>query len=364
MKNKIAIRIFFLNMITAFTVIGLIFSGCKKSTTQTAQPNTITVSTLAGSGAGGFDDGNGVTAQFNYPSGVACDTQGNIYVADNLNNLIRKITPSGVVTTLAGSGAFGSVDGNGTSAQFFYPTEVACDAPGNIYVADAGNNRIRKITSSGVVSTLAGSGAKGFADGNGKRAQFNYPTGVVCDAQGNIYIADAGNNRIRKIIPSGVVSTLAGSDTYGFADGNGTSAQFYGPSRVACDAPGNIYVADAGNNRIRKITPSGVVSTLAGSGIEGYADGDGISTQFDFPDGVACDAQGNLYVGDINNNRIRKITPLGVVSTLAGNGVAGYVDGNSTSAQFYSPAGLAYDVHGNIFVADVNNHRIRKIIME
>ena len=190
----------------------------------------------------------------------------------------------------------GYTDGTGTSAQFNYPSGVAVDGAGNVYVADCHNHRIRKITASGVVSTLAGSGTSGYADGTGTSAQFDYPTGVAVDGAGNVYVADSDNHRIRKITASGVVSTLAGS-TYGYTDGTGTSAKFYYPRGVAVDGAGNVYVADRVNHRIRKITASGVVSTLAGSA-QGYTDGTGTSAKFYYPFGVAVDGAGNVYVAD------------------------------------------------------------------
>jgi sugar lactone lactonase YvrE len=256
----------------------------------------------------GSADGNEAAAQFDYPAGVSFDGQGNIYVADEGNNYIRKITPAGIVSTLAGSSTAGFADGNGMAAHFHFPTSVACDPQGNIYVADAANQRIRKITPAGIVSTLAGSGAAGFADGNGTAAQFDYPYGIACDGQANIYVGDYGNNRIRKITPSGLVSTLAGTATAGFADGNGTVAQFNAPFGIACDGQGNIYVVDSGNECIRKITPSGLVSTLAGTATAGFADGNGTTAQFNLPEDLACDTQGNIYVVDQGNHRIRKIT--------------------------------------------------------
>jgi len=322
---------------------------------------TVTVSTLAGSGTNGSADGT--PGQFFYPSADACDGEGNVYVADTYNNSIRKITPAGVVSTLAG-GAQGFVDGNGTAAKFSSPTGVACDGQGNIYVADAGNNSIRMITPAGAVSTLAGNGKQGLVNGTGAAALFFEPTGIACDGQGNIYVADERNNCVRKITPAGVVSTLAGSGAPGFANGNGTAALFFYPAGIACDGQGNIYVADQFNQRIRVITPSGTVSTLAGSGAVGFADGDGTTAQFNNPSDVASDGQGNIYVADIANRRIRKITPAGMVSTLAGNGTAGYFDGDGTAALFNGPAGVAVDAKGNIYVADRLNVRIRKITVE
>ena len=330
---------------------------CFSFSNTVAQPSGV-VSTLAGSGTFGYTDGTGTSAKFDYPPGVAVDGAGNVYVADQGNNRIRKITASGVVSTLAGSGTPGNADGTGTSAQFSYPYGVAVDGAGNVYVADQGNNRIRKITASGVVSTLAGS-TSGYTDGTGTSAQFNNPYGVAVDGAGNVYVADRYNDRIRKITTSGVVSTLAGS-TNGYTDGTGTSAQFYNPFGVAVDGAGNVYVADLYNHRIRKITASGVVSTLAGNGTYGYTDGTGTSAKFNRPTGIAVDGAGNVYVADLSNHRIRKITTSGVVSTLAGS-TYGYTDGTGTSAKFYYPSGVAVDGAGNVYVADYHNHRIRKI---
>jgi sugar lactone lactonase YvrE len=291
---------------------------------------------------------------------MTSDAQGNIYVADSYNNRIRKITATGIVSTLAGSSTAGFADGNGTAARFDHPRGVTADVQGNIYVADSWNHRIRKITPAGVVSTVAGSTA-GNADGSGISAQFFYPGGMASDVQGNIYVADASNDRIRKITSAGVVSTLAGS-TYGFADGSGTVAQFYNPSGVATDAQVNIYVADASNNRIRKITPAGVVSTIAGNSTAGFADGNLTLARFSNPLDVATDTHGNIYVADGVNNRIREISPAGVVSTLAGS-TQGFADGSGSDAKFYNPVGIVTDAKGNIYVTDQNN-RIRLITVQ
>ena len=296
---------------TTLTAIAYQTGWADSAVTSATYTLPAVVSTLAGSGAFGFNgfaDGTGTEAKFHYPSGVAVDSAGTVYVADYNNHRIRKISPSGVVSTLAGSGAFGFADGTGTEAKFDQPTGVAVDSAGNVYVADTWNSRIRKISPSGEVSTLAGSGAFGFADGTGTAAKFNYPFGVAVDSSGNVYVADMWNNRIRKITPSGVVSTLAGSGVFGFADGAGTAAKFNEPTGVAVDSAGNVYVADMGNNRIRKITPSGEVSTLAGSGAFGFADGTGTEAKFHYPFGVAVDSSSNVYVADRENHRIRKIT--------------------------------------------------------
>ena len=271
--------------------------------------------TLAGSDIFGYDDGTGTTARFDSPSGVAVDNDGNVYVADTRNNRIRKITPEGVVSTLAGS-TKGYQDGAGAVAQFYEPAGVAVDSAGNVYVADNWNHRIRKISPEGVVSTLAGSGPTGagqggFADGDGTKAQFNKPTGVAVGSDGNVYVTEDGSARIRKINPEGVVSTLAGSDSYGYQDGTGTAARFSFLSSVTVDSSGNVYVTEFYSSRIRRISSEGVVSTIAGSrrdiGEQGYQDGPGNMARFNNPTGVAVDSDGNLYVADYGNHRIRKI---------------------------------------------------------
>jgi sugar lactone lactonase YvrE len=327
------------------------------------------VSTFAGSEISGFADGIGIAAQFFGPHGVAVDAAGNLYVADLGNHCIRKITPEGTVTTLAGSGIAGFADGIGTAAQFSGPTGVALDAAGNVYVADTYAQRIRKITPNGTVTTLAGSGASGFggsvgggfADGPGSTAKFYLPKSVAVDASGNVFVADDINSRIRKVTPAGIVTTLAGS-TAGFADGTGATAKFNRPSGIAIDASGNLYVADEFNSRIRKITPTGTVSTLAGS-TSGFADGDGITARFNRPTGITVDDAGNVYIAEAENGRIRKITPTGTVSTLAGgsNNFGGYKDGPAEDALFRAPSGIAIDAAGNIYVGDAANNRIRKI---
>jgi gliding motility-associated-like protein len=308
------------------------------------------VSTLAGSGTGGTTDGTSTAAKFYYPSGTALDAAGNIYVADTENHLIRKITPAGVTTTFAGKGG-----------EFSRPTGLAVGADGSVYVTDMGSHTIRKVSPGGVVSTLAGSGEAGYGDGAGTAAKFNEPRGITIDATGNLLVADGGNCRIRKITPAGQVSTLAGSGDYSYQDGNGTGASFFYPIALTVGAGGNIYVADTYNYRIRRVTPAGQVSTLAGSGVAGKADGTGAAASFNLPGGITADAAGNLYVADTDNNLIRMVTLAGKVTTMAGSGTAGKVNGIGTTASFSHPAGLAAGADGNLYIADTPNNLIRKV---
>ena len=295
-------------------------------------------------------------------TGVTVDVAGTVYLVDIDRHLLRKVTASGGTSTLAGSNSAGYVDATGLAASFNSPTGVAVDAAGTLYVADQANHVIRKVTAAGVVTTLAGTGVPGYRDGSATAARFNAPPGVALDGAGILYVADQNNHVIRKITPTGVVSTLAGTaGTAGFADGAGTAAQFNSPTGVAVDAAGTLYVADRFNNRIRKITPAGGVTTLAGSNSPGYIDGPGLSASFKGPFGVAVDAGGAVYVADSDNNVIRKITAAGDVSTLAGSGTAGYVDGTGTAAKFNTPTGVAVDRAGVVYVADQGNGLLRFI---
>jgi hypothetical protein len=232
-------------------------------------------------GNSGSGDGTGSAARFYNPWGVAVNSAGNVYVADAYNHTIRKVTPGGVVTTLAGlAGSSGSVGGTGSAARFYYPYGAAVDSAGNVYVADTGNCTIRKVTPGGMVVTLAGlAGSSGSADGTGSTARFSAPYGVAVDSAGNGYVADT---LIRKVTPSGVVTTLAGAaGGSGSANGTGSAARFNKPCAAAVDGAGNVYVADMCNDTIRKVTPGGVVTTLAGlAGSDGSADGTGSAACF------------------------------------------------------------------------------------
>lgn len=331
------------------------------ATTSLALNVPYVVTTVAGNGVNTFVDGTGTSASFNYPNGVAADALGNLYEADTNNYRIRKIDTSGVVTTVAGNGVASFADGPGNSASFSDPAGVAVDILGNLFVADYSNHRIRKIDTNKAVTTVAGNGVGTFADGSGNSASFSHPASITVDTLGNLYVADTSNHRIRKIDTNKVVTTVAGNGVATFANGTGTSASFNYPYGVAVDGQGNLYVADTNNSRIRKIDTSGVVTTIAGNGVAAFADGTGTSASFNFPRRVAVDGQGNLFVADTNNNRIRKITPSGVVTTVAGNGNSSFVNGTGTSATFSTPYGIAVDALGNIFVGDSLNYSVRRL---
>lgn len=320
-----------------------------------------TVGTLAGSGIAGYVTGPGPLAQFKVPYILAVSPNGTLYMGeDYAASPISKITPAGLVSTFAGSGVTGYADGVGTAAQFNQPCGIGVDKDGNVYAAELQGHRIRKITPAGIVTTLAGSGAAGYVDAQGTSAQFNAPNSVAINQNGTAYVVEWTGHRIRAISPSGMVSTLAGS-VAGYLDGTGTAAKFNQPVDLAVDPSGNVYVSDYSNHRIRKITPGGVVTTLAGSGAAGYLDATGTAAQFNGPSGIAVDADGVVYVNDTANNRIRRISPAGVVTTLACSGVAGYADGPLATAQISSASGLDVDSAGNLYLADRGNLRIRVI---
>jgi gliding motility-associated-like protein len=306
----------------------------------------VVVTTLAGSGIDGSADGIGTAASFRAGFGVAVDGQGNVYVADSDNDRIRKITPVGVVSTYALAGVLGPAN---DISRFGFPCGVAVDALGNVYVTDPGSRTVKKISPQEVVTILAGSGANGAADGTGTDASFSFPFAIAIDALGNVYLIDqnningGGGGSLRKITPTGVVTTLIKSGIGGYG--------------IAVDTFGNLYTS-GDNNSIVKITPAGIITTLAG-GVTGDADGIGTAASFYGASGIALDAQGNLYVADTNNHKIKRITPAGVVTTLAGSGAEGSVDGTGTTASFKRNYGICIDTFGHLYVMQANE--IRKI---
>lgn len=372
-------------------------SNPKPYTILSTYASDISVSTVAGqnyllspsnSRYGGFADGPIETARLGTPYGVAVDNSGNIIFTDIEDNRIRSISKSGVVSTLAGDGifdpaypigSFGYQDGPASSAKFASPAGIEVDKAGNIIIADWTTHRIRKLSPNGSVSTVAGYAEPvesqdgyllvpgGYVDGPGSTARFRNPSDVALSQTGDIYVTDSYNNCIRRIDSNGVVSTFAGvgSQSGGFADGASSNAKFNEPRGIATDNSGNLYVTDAQNNRIRKITPDGVVSTIAGTGASGSTDGPGNTARFSFPVGIVLDGEGNLIVCDAGGQRVRRITlPSGEVTTLAGTGITGYEDGAGSTAKFSTPFQLAYDKQSNsVLVSDLYNYRIRKIAL-
>ncbi|PZF70923.1 NHL domain-containing protein [Taibaiella soli] len=339
---------------------------------------TDTITTFAGNGASGFagDNGPAVNAQLGSVYAVAMDPVGNLYVADMGNDRIRKVTAgTGIITTVGGNGvvSFGGDGGAAAGAQFGNSIQgVAADVAGNVYISDGANYRVRKVTAAtGIIATFAGNGTSGSAGDNGPAtsANLNALGGLATDAAGNVYIADRSNHKIRKVNAAGTITTIAGNGSAAMAGDNGaaTSASLNYPAAVALDAAGNLYIADASNNRVRKVDASGIITTFAGTGSTAY-NGDTLAptaTNLYNPAGLAIDAAGNVYISESSNNRVRKITPAGVVSTVAGIGTAGYFGdgGPAISAKVSAPKGLALDGFGNLYIADYTNNVIRKLTM-
>jgi len=332
-----------------------------------AHAQALPIRTLAGGATPGATNGFGSNARFNHPNAVAADSAGNLYVADTENSTVRKISAEGYVSTLAGlAGNYGSADGGGATARFYGPQGIAADSAGQLYLADTANSTIRTVTPAGAVSTFAGApGDFNSFGGAGANAQFCHPEAVAADPGGNLYVADTWNHTIRKITPAGLVSTLAGlAGNLGSVDGTNSKARFYRPAGIAVDSATNLFVADMFNHTLRKITPAGRVTTIAGlSGVWGSADGTNSAARFYLPQGISVAANGDLLVADSGNQTLRRVSPDGtnwVVSTVAGlTGLAGSTNGTGDNARFYFPAAIALDREGYLYVADAANNLIR-----
>ncbi|HTA83822.1 MAG TPA: T9SS type A sorting domain-containing protein [Bacteroidia bacterium] len=331
------------------------------------------IATVAGNGTAGYNgDGIAATAaEINQPYESAVDNSGNIYIADNQNNRIRKINTSGIIATIAGNGT-GAYNGDGEAAtlsEFNDTYGMATDKAGNVYLADGKNNRVRKVSTSGIISDFAGNGTAGYSGDGGSAvlAELNLPEGVAIDNSGNVYISEVSNNRIRKVNTNGIISTFAGNGSPGYSgDGSAaTNASLYAPAEIASDISGNLYIADSYNHRVRRINTSGTISTIAGNGNVGSTGdgGEATSAELAYPYGVTVDTKGNTYIGDANSSLVRMINSNGIISTIAGNGTAGYKGdgGPATAAEINSPVSLTSDAAGNIFIADEYNHCVRRV---
>lgn len=352
-----------MNKITTFIAIAFCLNA-----------NAQIINTIAGTGIASYggDFGLATSARISNPTSVVFDATGNVYIADYNNNRVRKIDALGVITTIAGTGlaGFSGDGGPATSAQLNLPAGLAINAAGNLYIADHANQRIRKINTSGIITTIAGMGMAGFSGDGGLaiNAKINYPNGVAVDVSGNIYISDRNNNKVRIINSLGIISTFAGNGLGGFSGDGGAaiSAQLSSPNNaVSFDAVGNVYIADLNNHRVRKVDTSGIISTFAGIGTSGFSGDGGAATSAELSSvfGVAIDAAGNLYIADFNNQRIRKVNTSGIISTYAGTGIAGFGGdgGLAINAKLSSPAGVSVDAAGNVYIPDAANQRVREI---
>ncbi|MCD6011552.1 MAG: Leucinerich repeat protein-like protein [Flavipsychrobacter sp.] len=330
------------------------------------------ISTIVGDGFAGFtgDGGTATAARLNTPYGICTDAAGNIYIPDAGNRRIRKISTAGVISTIAGTGILGYTGDGGpaTAAQLNEPSCVFVDGSGNIFIADLFNNCVRKIDVSGTITTVAGTGTAGFSGDGGAAttARLNRPYSIAVDATGNLFIADRLNSRIRKVDASGMISTVAGTGTAGFSGDGGaaTAAQLFQPVSLCISSSGDMFITDWGNYRVRKVNATGTISTIAGNGTLSYADGvPAISTGLIYPYGVSIDCGGNVYVGEANGYRVRRINTAGTIHTIAGNGTFGYSGdgGPATAAQLLLPMALSLDAAGDMLVSDQGNHCIRKI---
>ncbi len=336
--------------------------------------NAQVITTIAGDGTAAFggDSGLATVAKLNLPTDIKIDGSGNVYIADFANNRVRKINTAGVISTVAGTGTagFSGDNTNATAAELNNPQGLAIDLSGNIFIADAGNQRIRKINSLGIITTVVGNGTSGYSGDNvlATSAQLNSPISVAVDNAGNLFISDESNNRIRKVNSSGTITTIAGNGTASFGGDGGaaTAAMLNSPAFIALSSTGDLYVGDFDNNRVRKISfSSGVITTVAGNGTFGSTGDGGAATAATLsnPSGVAIDGIGNVYISETGDGKIRKINASGIISPYSGNGISSYGgdNGPATAAELNTPQGLAIDGSNRLYIADEYNNRIRKV---
>jgi trimeric autotransporter adhesin len=358
----------------AITTILWLSMGSSVATAQ-AITRLAVINAVAGNGTAGYsgDSGPAVSAELNGPYGLTSDSAANLYFADPANNRIRKVAlGTGIISTFAGDGTGGFSGDNGpaTSAELQLPAGVAVDTAGNLYIADKGNNVIRKVNASGTITTIAGNNTEGYSGDNGlaTSASLYAPSSVAVDSAGNLYIADAGNNRVREVAATtGIITTIAGTGTPGYSGDNGAavSATLNKPSAVVEGSTGNLYVLDTGNDVVRLLNTTGTITTIAGNGTAGYSGDNGPATSATLhsPYGLNIDASGNLYIADSGNNVVRIVSTAGIISTIAGNGTAGYSgdNGSAISATLNSPQGVTIDSQGNIYISDQGNNRAREV---
>ncbi|MFP5041072.1 T9SS type A sorting domain-containing protein [Parasediminibacterium sp. JCM 36343] len=349
------------NLVFAFIIVCIAYKS-----------NGQTITTIAGNGSTGFNGDSilATSASLSNPTGLCVDALGNVYVADRTNNRIRKISTSGVITTVAGNGkaAFSGDNGPAIAASLGSPYGVCIDSFGNLYIADTENNRVRKVSVAGIITTVAGT-SYGFSGDSSLAisAQLSKPSSVCVDNAGNLFIADQWNSRIRKVNTSGIITTVAGNGMYNYSGDNGpaTAASLHEASGVTVDAAGNIYIVDFWNSVIRKVNTAGIITTVAGNGNKVFSGDNGLATSasLSWPWGASIDTAGNLYIADARNNRIRKVNPAGIITTIAGNGIQGFSgdNGSPANAGLNAPDGICQDAFGNFYIADANNNRIRKI---
>ena len=357
-----------------FCLVGAAVFAAVVATGASGVSSSGTITTIAGNGKPGFsgDGGPAIAAQLHAPEGVAVDGVGNVYIADaGNNNRVRKVTPGGTITTIAGGGlAPGPGWGDGgraTSAQLRGPNWVAVDGQGNVYISDFFNSRVRKVNTAGTITTFAGTGITGYSGDGGPATSAGLvgPQGVAVDGQGNVYIVDGNGDRVRKVDRAGTITTFAGTGLRGFSGDGGpaTSARLNNPEGVAVDQDGNVYIADLQNGRVRKVNPVGTITTFAGGGPSLGDGGRATSALVRYPYGVAVDGQGNVYIADRVDHRVRVVNKQGTITTFAGTGSGGFTGdgGAATHAQVFAPFGVAADGKGNIYIGDTQNYRVRKV---